>query len=133
MVDSDVARKYGQAAVIRTNSKGKITLLEQSDELRDVIRGAMDKVLVGCAWDNAFPTIANRATFVRPLLVEAAGEIKALKIQLRAEEDYSFSKDLASLVCCAFHLGFLYTNSLSRFSNGSITNEISSPMPRLSR
>lgn len=127
LTESDVARRYGQSAVIRVNSKGNVTLLEQSDELQDVIRGAMDKLLIGCAWDNAFPTITSRSAFVKPLLVEAAADSNAAKIKRRAQEDRSFSKALASLVSRMSHALSLHINTdcLLRSSNTSVTMETS--------
>lgn len=97
-VQLDVAQKYGQSAVIHYNSRGKINLLEQPDELRDVLRGAMVKVQVNYAWHDAFPKISSRPAFVRPLLIDAARDINAHKIKLRAKEDPRFSKALAQLV-----------------------------------
>lgn len=114
---------HESSAVIHYSATGRVKLLEQPDELRDVIRGAMHKLLVNYTWVNGFPTISSRPAFVKPLLIDAARDLNAHKIKLCAKKDHQFSVALAPMVRHSYLFLSPHawpTDSPSRLFNASI-------------
>lgn len=104
--DEDASRdnneSYGRTATIVFPTYGGLKLMAQHPKLQDVIRSAMFKVIVDFLFDNAFPVVTSRASFVRVILIAVAHEKNALEIKTRAREDLSFSKAFAPMVRSRF-------------------------------
>lgn len=81
------------------NSRGQISLKEQSAPLQKLLLASIKSVRAYALFSDAFPEIGNRIHHTRKTLHKCAKNLKLADIQYRLSKDTVYAGNLATIVC----------------------------------
>ncbi|KZT24019.1 hypothetical protein NEOLEDRAFT_1148886 [Neolentinus lepideus HHB14362 ss-1] len=100
--DADAPSVYDMMALMY-NSRGKLNLTAQTEEIQAIVQRAIDIVLTEILTVYSYPDVTDRMTLVRNACVDAADEVRdqyaPILVKLLDKKQKEFMKALSNIAC----------------------------------